>query len=102
MSSGEFPIKSMDWREQLLYAIAYRITEQKRVEPRIARGWVRDVVRKGGNSEHFADVAGAVQEMFTPVIGVVMPFLPHVMSVLFNVVQTENARGWETEFGRAS
>lgn len=87
----------LDWREQLLRAIAYRITERDSVEPDIARKWVRDVLKRGANSTYFSPVAEAVQEMFKPVVGNLLPFLPQVTRLVATVVEQENIRGSRAE-----
>ena len=88
---------AMDWREQLLRAIAYRMVEMYGVEPEDARIQVRDVMKFGYNSEHLKLVADAALDMFRPVFGSVLPFLPQVASAVLMVVEKQNERGTEAE-----
>lgn len=87
----------LDWREQLLRAIAYKITERQGVEPETTRNWVRDAMKRGASSEHFAPVAEAIQEMFQPLFGTFLPFVPHLVRTVATVVQQENIRGSRAE-----
>jgi hypothetical protein len=90
-------LNEMDWRDQFLYSIAYRITEMKGVEPVVARLWVRDVKMHGSNSEHFPAVFSAIVEMFLPLAGAFMPYVPHLVSAVATVVSQENQRGAAAE-----
>lgn len=89
--------RDLDWREQLLRAIAYRITEQKGIEPDVTRAWVRDVMHRGPNSEHFRPVSEAIFEMFKPIAGHVLPFIPTIVRAVATTVEQENERGAQAE-----
>lgn len=87
----------LDWREQLLRAVAYRITERERVEFDTGRVWVRDVMKHGANSKYFGSVSGAIQEMFTPLVGTFLPLVPQMVRVVTTIVEQENIRGSRAE-----
>lgn len=90
-------ITRLDFREQMLYAIAYRVSEMCKVRPEIARNWVRDCTRRGTNGEHFEEVAKATFEMFQPFVGAIFPMVPTIVRGFVSTVQAENNRGWGAE-----
>jgi hypothetical protein len=87
----------LDWREQLLRAIAYRMVELWGIEADEAREQVRDVMHHGYNSQHLKLVGEAAMDMFRPVFGAVLPILPGLASAVMQAVQQQNVRGAEAE-----
>lgn len=87
----------LDFREQMLYAVAYRISEMKGVRPETARVWVRDVMKYGVTSTYYHPVSLAVMEMLKPLIGPILPLIPRITMNVVTLVQQQNQRGWDTE-----
>lgn len=87
----------LDWREQLLRAVAYRMVEIDEVDAETAREYVRDVMKHGYNSGHLKPVGDAALSLFQPVVGTILPFIPQLVSVVLMLVEKQNERGEDTE-----
>jgi hypothetical protein len=87
----------LDFREQMLYAVAYRVSEMQKVRPIVARAWVRDVMKFGTVSRHWAEVSMALMEMMKPLIGTFLPMIPRIVQGVVMTVQQQNQRGWDSE-----
>jgi hypothetical protein len=100
MTEAERRFKSLDWRGQLEWAIAYRMAEMYEIEPFHARMLVRDFLRHGpSGAEDPAKVSAAIISMFKPVVQVILPLLPQLASNVLVTVQTQNERGLSAEVG---
>ena len=88
---------TLDWRERLVYAVAYRMHAQTGIPPLAARLQVRDFVRYGQNSQHATDVMRAGTELFGPILQAFMPVIQTLATAATQVVERETANGTAAE-----
>lgn len=101
MDTQNNPHGNLEFREQMIYAIGYRLAENFAVTPVVGRLWVRHVMTYTVSSPHFKKVAEAAFEIYQPIIEaamkVVLPMIGPIFHGAISVVQQENQRGYDTE-----